>query len=148
MTRFYVRMHNGLTLERSVRNPESNLAKIAAFLRVVGYARRSDIQYYVFGIRPGGFSRGKVTHRLGDSVRNWGSGLFSAAQKAGLIQPIRSGRFVKYQLTTLGKTVIVRNKELESHWQASMGAAVALTYDLPPQSVSVVNLDVCTKDWD
>lgn len=148
MTRFYVRMHNGLTLERSVNNPDSNLAKIASFLRVVGYARRSDIQYYVFGIRPGGFSRGKVTYRLGDSVRSWGSGLFSAAQKAGLIQSIRSGRNVTYHLTTLGKTVIVRNKQLEANWQASMGEAVTLMYDLPPQSVSVVNLDVCTKDWD
>lgn len=86
-TRFGVRLQNGMTLERAVNNPNSNLAKVVRYLMVVGRATKEDICVNVLGFKHDG--------RL---LRGWNSYLFRAMRGGNFVNLTWEGKKYYYSL--------------------------------------------------
>ena len=95
---FNVSRHNGINLNRSVKNPNSNTAKI---VRYVGTERatygwrvtKREIMVDVFGKVPTMKGNWSVFR-----VGRWGSNLFAALCEANILVKSREGRTTFYTL--------------------------------------------------
>lgn len=87
--------HNGLNFVRSVKNPNSRLAKVIEYLRICGPSSRRAIAVNALG--------------MSDTVaspRGWNAYVFSGAVTAGFIEKVRSGRRVFYKLGSRSSLVV------------------------------------------
>jgi hypothetical protein len=93
-TPFGIRMFNGLTLGKSVTNPNSRLAKMVNYIRENGPSTREDL------------GRGALGFRFSVWARNWNSYAFSGAVQAGFLTRYRVGQKVYYNLGTRSGLVV------------------------------------------
>ena len=86
-TRFGVRLQNGMTLEKAVNRPYSNLAKVVRYLVVAGPSSKEDICINALGFK-----------HDGRSLRGWNSYLFRAMTWGNFVVGARVGRKYLYSL--------------------------------------------------
>jgi hypothetical protein len=91
-------MDNGMTLEKAVNRPNSNLAKVVRYLVIAGPSSKADICINALGFK---VSSGRV-------LRGWHSYLFRAMRIGQFIEGNRAGRGYLYSLGTNAPLVKIK----------------------------------------